>query len=526
MSRFGRFARRAAILVSVVACVSACGVRSDPHTLRLAISSEPHSLDPLFEQGIPDNDVVRLMFDPLVASDTSGNPIPALAAFVPTSANGGVSADGRTITYHLRHDVRWHDGVPFTSRDVAFSARAVLDPKNNVESRRGFDAIAAIETPDPYTVRFRLKHRFAPFVSTVFAESDSPYYVVPEHLLAQRTDLERASFSSAPIGTGPFRFARLKHGEALELDANTAYFGGAPSFSHITVRFIPDENTEVAELRTGEIDGILNLSANAAVQLRSIHGVRVLATPENGYYGVMFNLARLADVRVRRALAESLDGAAFRRKIVHGWYARGIADLPPFLWAADRKLAPLPYDPQAARRLLRAAGYDRAHPLPFDLAIIGPYKTHQSWAVLLQADWKKIGVDVRIKPYLATVFAAPASEHGVLASGTYDGAIYGWVAGMDPDDSSQFLCDQRPPTGYNDARYCSAAMDAAQHEALDNDDRAARVRAYAIIEKLLLRDVPIAFAGTPASLTALRDDIHGVTPNPICETVFSQRWSR
>lgn len=519
LARFGCIAL--ALLVG-----AGCSAKSDPTTLRLAISSEPHSLDPLFEQGIPDNDVVRLMFDPLVASDAAGNPVPALAAVVPTAANGGVSADGLTITYHLRHGVRWHDGAPFTSRDVLFSTHAVLDARNNVQSRRGFDAIASVTAPDASTVIYRLKHRFSPFVATVFAESDSPYYIVPEHLLGTTTDLERATFSRAPVGTGPFKFVSLKHAERLVLEANPSYFGGAPKFAHVVVRFIPDENTEMAELRTGELDGIVNLSATAAAQLHGIGGVHIIATPENGYYGVMFNVERVKDVRVRRALAVGLDTQAFRQNIVHGFYTPAIADLPSFLWAADRTLAPQHFDPDEARVLMKAAGYGGNRRYPFDLAIIGNYKTHQSWAVQIQSDWKKIGVDVRIKPYLGTVFAAPAAENGILATGRYDGAIYGWVAGMDPDDSSQFLCGQRPPVGYNDARYCTKAMDAAQTSALERYDRPARVLAYATIEALLLRDVPIAYAATPASLIAMRDGIKGVAPNPICETVNAQAWSR
>jgi peptide/nickel transport system substrate-binding protein len=492
-------------------------------TMRLAITSEPHSLNPIYIQSIPDNDVLRLMYDPLIAADKAGNLVPALARSVPSRGNGGISADGLTITYHLRHDVLWHDGKPFTSADVAFSVRTVLDPKNNVVSRRGYDAIASVATPDAYTVRFRLKHRFAPFVATVFSESDSPYYIVPAHL--PDSARERGPFSTNPVGTGPFSFVSWRRNDALELISNDAYYRGKPKLRGVVIRFVPNENTEIAQIRAGEIDGVLNIGANAAALLKDVARVNIVATPANGYYGVMFNTRRVADVRVRRALAMAIDARAFRERIVHGYYGPAAGDIPSFLWAYDPSVRPIAYDPAGARALLTAAGYSPQHPLDFDLAIITGFRTHQEWAVQLQAALRPLGVNVQIHPYLGQVFAAPAAEHGILAGGQYDGAIYGWYSGVDPDNSSQFLCDQRPPAGYNDSFYCNAQMDAAQKIALDNYDRPARKRAYATIERLLLRDVPIAFVATPTEITILASAVTGYSPNPVCPTAFAERWS-
>jgi len=515
--------------LAFAAVLGGCSPRSDApkiaHSglLRLAISSEPHSLNPIFSQSIPDNDIVRLMFDPLVAADPAGHLIPALAAEVPARENGGISADGLTITYRLRRDVRWHDGVPFTSADVAFSARAVLDPHSNVQSRRGYDVIASIATPDKYTVRFRLKQRFAPFVATVFSESDSPYYIIPQHV--RNAAIEHSVFGTSPVGTGPFKFINWRRADALEFAANDDYFRGPPKLRRITIRFDPDENTEITQLRAGEIDGVLNIGANAAALLKDVPGVHVVATPVNGYYGLMFNVRRFSDPRIRHAIAQAIDAAGFRARIVHGYYGSTVADLPSFLWAFDSALHPIAYDPAGARALLGAAGYSPQHRLKLDLAIIAAFRTHQSWAVQLQAELKPLGIDVRIHPYLGQVFGAPAGENGILSTGRYDAAIYGWTAGIDPDDSGQFMCDQRPPVGYNDAFYCNPQMDAAQRVALDRYDQPSRKRAYATIERLLLRDVPIVFVAGGAELTALRDDMHGFSPNPVTMTAFAERWS-
>jgi peptide/nickel transport system substrate-binding protein len=513
----------AAALIGLAACSPPAAA---PRALRLAIFSEPHSLLPLLAQSIPENEILRLIYDPLIACDGSGRPVPALAAVVPDRANGGISRDGLTVTYHLRRGVRWHDGTPFTSADVAASFRAVMDPSSVVQSRHGYDAVARVETPDASTVRFRLKRPFAPFVGTVFAESDAPYYLAPAHLL-RGGPLARSSLNAVPIGTGPYRFLRWSRGDRLELTANESYWAGPASIARMTLRFISDENTALVGLRTGDLDGIVVLSANAAALARTIPHVRVVTSPLNAYWGVMMNTGRgpAADVRVRRALAEAIDALSFRDNVTHGFYAPAIADLPAVLWAADASLRPIRHDVADARRLLAAAGYGPGRPLALDLAILQSSQTHRVEAVALQSQLAALGIEVRIHPYLGNVFDAPPSEGGILTRGRYDLAFYGWYAGMDPDDSGQFMCDQRPPRGYDHSFYCSAEMDAAQRDALASYDRAARRRAYSRIEALLLRDVPVHFLGSPVAISALRDGMGGFAPTLVTQTANAQRWT-
>lgn len=513
-------------LLALAACAptTRVGMSPDQTGLRLAINAEPHSLDPLLSQSIQENEILRLIYDPLIASDGAGRPVPALAMIVPTRLNGGISRDGRTITYHLRPGVRWHDGRAFTSRDVAASFRAVMDPRSVVQSRHGYDVVARVETPDPLTVRFRLKRPFAPFVGTVFAESDAPYDVAPAHLV--EGGLARSPLATSPVGTGPFRFVRWRRGDRLELAANDAYWGGAPSIRNVTVRFILDENTQLVALRSGDLDGIIGLSANAAALARGIDGIRVVTSPLNAYWGVMMNTARgaTADRRIRRAIGEAVNAAQFRLNVTHGLYAAPVADLPAAMWAYDPTLRPTAYDPGHARSLLARAGYGPAHRLALDLAILQSSQTHRTEAVALQGALRPLGIDVRIHPYLGNVFDAPPSEGGILTRGRYDLAFYGWYGGMDPDDSGQFMCDQRPPAGYDHSFYCSREMDAAQRTALAVYDEDGRRRAYRKIEALLLRDLPIAFLGSPVAVSALRDDLDGFAPSLVTQTANAQRW--
>ncbi|MGD1067685.1 MAG: ABC transporter substrate-binding protein, partial [Vulcanimicrobiaceae bacterium] len=158
---------------------------TQPGVLRLGDIAEPDSLNPLLSTMDLSYDMSSLMFSYLVTANAHGTLIPDLATAVPSLANGGISSDGRTIVYHLRRGVRWHDGVPFDARDVAFSWRAVMNPRNNILHREGYQEVVRIERPDPFTVVVRLRRRYPPFVTQFFTtlqEGAKP--VVPEHLLA------------------------------------------------------------------------------------------------------------------------------------------------------------------------------------------------------------------------------------------------------------------------------------------------------------------------------------------------------
>ncbi|MGH7716644.1 MAG: ABC transporter substrate-binding protein, partial [Vulcanimicrobiaceae bacterium] len=123
-----------------------------PDTLRVAMVSNPKTLNPILSTQTFEAMAEAFVFDPLVATDPEGRDHPVLASVVPTLENGGISKDGLTITYHLRHNVRWQDNVPFTSRDVRFSISAIMNPNTAVSSRHGYDDIANVATPDAYTV--------------------------------------------------------------------------------------------------------------------------------------------------------------------------------------------------------------------------------------------------------------------------------------------------------------------------------------------------------------------------------------
>ncbi len=205
--------------------------------LRIAIQGDVKNLNPLLNSNTTDVFINRLMFEPLLTADPKGNPLPMLASIVPTTTNGGISADGLTITYHLRKDAKWTDGVAVTSNDVKWSWSAIMNPANNVVSRHGYDYVKSVDTPDDATVVVHLKQKFSPFVNSFFAESDQPYPIAPEHILAKYANLNTIQFNGEPnVSDGPFRFAEWSRNDHINLVRNDNFFLGKPNLDRIEIK--------------------------------------------------------------------------------------------------------------------------------------------------------------------------------------------------------------------------------------------------------------------------------------------------
>jgi peptide/nickel transport system substrate-binding protein len=505
--------------------------------LRVAVAEEPKTLNPLLSAATTEGFITRLMFEPLLSADARGNPVPILATEVPTQANGGISADGLTIRYHLRRNARWTDGTEVTAHDVVWSWQAICNPKNDVVSRHGYDDVRSIVTPDAHTLVIHLKRRFAAFINTFFAESDQPYDVLPAHVLARYTDFNQVPFDSAPlVSDGPFRFDSWRRGDRIRMTASRSFFEGPPKLQSVEIEFVPNEDTAINLLRTHAIDYIFEPSMQTYPALRSVPGARIVWVNVNGYEGMMFNLAHpvVADPLVRRAIGAAIDKASLVRQLAHGQATIATEDLPNWLWAFDPTVKGVPYDPRLAVRLLARAGWiagsdgvvrKHGRPLQLLLATDTQTATHRSESLLIQAALRHVGVDVEVKYYPIDILYAPQGMGGIAHGGKFDLLLYPWVAGIDPDDSSQFTCDNLPPHGYNDSRYCSAQMDAAQTMALTHYSRSTRKIAYAQIERRLSIDNPLLFFWWQRLQEALSPDFHGFDPNPASESWNAWQWS-
>ncbi len=512
-----------------------------PGELRIAIQRAPNTLNPILSANTTEGLLNRLSFDTLISVDgRTKKLVPILATEVPTEANGGISKDGLTITYHLHDGVKWHDGVPFSSKDVKFTWQAMMNNANNVNARIGYEDVGSVDTPNDTTVVFHLKHKFAPFVNTVFAESDDPICIIPEHLLAKYPNLNKVPFNQQPIGTGPFKLASWIRGDHIELVANDDYFRGKPKLRRVFVREIPDENTSLNALRSHDVDWIFEASPQLYKQLKTLAGITTILNDQPQTLGMQMNTSRvpLNDVRVRRAISYAVDKQALVDKNTGGSAVVAWADQPPFSWSYEPAVTKYPHDVDKAKALLADAGWSpgtdgmmhkAGQPLTLQLSYNLENATRKLVAVQIQAMLKDAGIDAQIKAYPANLFFATYGQGGILTTGKYDLAISGWIAGFDPDDHSLFDCDQIPrpghPDGVNYTRYCNKdEMDTAQAAALASYDEASRKKAYSTIQKLLARDVPEDYIWFPRQAQPINPAFKGFAPNPVNEAWNAYEW--
>ncbi len=506
--------------------------RGSGTAVRFDLAADPRNLNPLFltpDAASVEQQVARLAFEPFVDLDARGRPRPELLQRIPTRANGGLSADGRTIRYELRRGVTWSDGRPVTAADVLFTLHAILDPRNPVRSHEGYDLIDRAYAVDARTVVFHLRRAWAPAVMTYFSYGFAPQFVLPAHVLASQAPLRRAAFNAAPnVGDGPYRFVSWRRGEGLRYQANLRFWRGKPAVESLTIRTIPDPSTNLLLLRAGELDWNLLAPAQLPV-VRGDPNIAFLVVTTAVVAGLAFNTAHapLDDVRVRRAIAMSIDRDAISRKITLGLYPVTNMIQPQFSWAFDPTVREPPYDPAAADRLLDAAGWHRGsggvrqrdgQALRFVYVQFPETATGVRVAASVQAALRERGVDVAIKAVSNAQLFLPGT--GVLARGTFDLAYVPWTMGADPDDSFVLGCGA--PSNY--MRWCDPQVERLESAALSAADAGVRKHLYARIGRIVARQVPILYLFNADYVYAYRKRLLGFAPNAFLPTWNADVW--
>ena len=497
--------------------------------LRIGNLQEPDTLDPEVGNQQIDSDLAMLWGGFFFNWSDQNQYVPELATELPTLQNGGISKDGRTITYHLRRGVTWHDGAPFDARDVIFTWHAIMNKSNNIPSTVGFDLVTAIDQVDPFTIRVHLKQSWAPFVATFFNQSGTPFPVLPAHILAKYPNIKQVPYNSQPIGTGPFSVQRWQRGSKIVFEANPHYWRGAPKLKRIEYDPVPNENTIVTLIQSHEIDLEYNGSAANWQQLKSVPGTRATLTDFNQFGQLALNTSSplLADVSVRKALWYALDSPGIIERVSHGVNVPGYTDQPSFSWAYNPNVTHYNYDPAKARQLLDAAGWKpgadgirtkNGTRLSITLAGVSGSANGTAVAVQAQRYWKDVGVEAEVKNYTTSLFFASYGAGGIVQTGKFDAAFFSWVGGTDPDDSTLIMCDQFPPNGQNVYHFCNKTLDAAERVALASNDRAVRKKAYDRVQAIMADQVPLVISWYVRRITVENTDLknykpaHAVTP--------------
>lgn len=375
----------------------------------VAMPVSPRTLEPVREVS---NVIFRTaynIFDTLIAVDFRDG-----FKLRPSLATAWKRLDPVTIELALRTDVRFHDGSPFTAEDVAFSfgAERVADPKapGHALSRPFLGTVERVEVVSPSLVRIITKapdplieQRLAGWAAQII--SKRAFQAAPSF----------EAWEKAPVGTGPFSVAEFKVDDRLVLKANEAYFGGRPTVDELVYRIVPELASRLNALATGEADIITEVSPDQFRTIESISGCEVAGGAIQNIRVIVFdkNHPALADARVRRAMALAID----RKVIVETLYG-GRTSIPPGHQNAAYGPLFMPdyqapgYDPQAARALLKEAGY-KGETIPYRL-LPNYYTLQLQTAQILVEMWRQVGlnVELQVRENIANV-AMPPEGRGI-----------------------------------------------------------------------------------------------------------------
>ncbi|MDG4888784.1 MAG: ABC transporter substrate-binding protein [Mesorhizobium sp.] len=517
ISRRGLLAGSALLLASTA--LPAIGRAQTPKKggrLIVAADSEPRNLNPAI---VASNGVFFISSKVVEAlAEASFDGKDGLQPRLALSWEG--AADGRSVTFKLRDGVKWHDGKPFTSADVAFSALQVWKPLQNL-GRTVFKDLEAVDTPDKLTAVFKFA-KPTPFqlIRNALPALSS---VVPKHVY-EVGKIEDNPANNAPVGTGPFKFAEYKAGQYYRLARNDAYWDkDEPYLDEIVYQVLPDRTSAAAALEAEEIQ-LAAFSAVPLADLDRISKVPGLKVITKGYEGLTYQLVveinhrrkELADLKVRQAIAHAIDKDFVVKTIFLGYAATATGPVPkndPQFYTADVPI--YPFDVAKANELLDEAGYKRADDgKRFALKLLpAPYfnETKQFGDYLRQA-LALIGIDAQIVNN-----DSAAHMKAVYTDHAFDLAVGPPVFRGDPAISTTILVQSGIPDGVpfsNQGGYKNADLDALIAKASETLDTSARTELYKEFQKMVAADLPLINVAEWSFISVARDTVGNIANNP------------
>ncbi|MDP9024797.1 MAG: peptide ABC transporter substrate-binding protein [Candidatus Eremiobacteraeota bacterium] len=520
-----------ALAVLLLVCASACSASprsGGAHVLRIADTSDPNSLNPLLAH---DQDTIGwdlLFAQTLVGLDSGNRLVPILIARVPTRANGDISRDGRSITYRLRDGVRFADGTVLTAADVAFTYRAILDPRNNVLSQDAYRRIESLATPNARTVVVHLRAPWNAATSVLFAHADFAFGILPSHAFSS-TDVVHAQWGNLPFGTGPFHVVEWRRGDRVVFEPNP-YFVPKPKLARIELKMIPSSDTAFMALQTHEVE-VAVLTPDEMTRAISHSDLHIMKTPENATVWLSMQTASppASDVAIRHGIADALDVDAMRKAYSDAYQVAG-SFLPPVFSAwHDPTLRARPRNLALAASEFEAAGWHEqngqrtknGNRLEAVLVIFAGRAVDLRIATLVQQQLAQAGVAVAVKAFPTSVFNA---LDGPIRNGRFTLALDGWLGGADPEQSIVFTCSQVGVNGNNISRFCNAPFDALFRDQSTTSLESRRRDDITSIQRYVYDRLPVLPLYYETYLEAASTRVHGMRRNMLRYPVNPETW--
>ncbi len=430
------------------------------------------------------------------------------------------SADRKSITFHLEEKAVWSDGVPITAEDVRFTWQAQIHPDVGWGDASAKQFITDVEAVDAHTARFHFSRAYAKQMLDA-----NEGVILPKHVWSQIPFSEWRKngdwFRDHIVTSGPFRLESWKSQQEIVLAKNPRYHRpGRPRLDRVVLRIVPETSSQIAQLLAGEVDFAANVQPTDAPRIEADQRLELLAIPFRNFIFVAWNNQRggFDDPEIRRALTLGID----RQRIVDTLWGRfakvAVSPILSFVWAHDKSIQPLPYDPEQARKILAAKGFRDVNgdgvierggkPFRFDLTTNAGNQQRIDATVMIQAQLASLGVAAVPRIVEFNSLAAKLEE------GDYDAVILG--LGMDTSlDLTTMLHTRAIGNGNNLSRYSNEQVDRLIDEAAGQPDIEAMVPLIHRIEAIVQQDQPATYLWESQRLMGVNRRVREVRPSPI-----------
>lgn len=493
---------------------------------------EPKGLiGPIFYQAHTYAIIYAMYYAPLALNEKD-ELVAEMLAEVPTLANGGISEDGKTYTLKFKEGFKWHDGPPVTSADFKFTWEFIMNPDTQAQTTAGWNKIESIETPDELTAIINMREPYAPFVPTTLALP-----ILPKHALEGVSDPGNSEFARKPIGNGPFMFKEWIPGDRLTVVANPEA-PIPPKLESIIFKFVPDINTLIALLRTGDVDLGYELPENQVPELEKIENIQVSAIPGVAIERYYFNLRDpkdlskphpiFSDINVRKAISMGMDRFTVVDKILQGAGQVAVTELDNTPWF-NEELKPVPYDPEAAKKLLDEAGWQAGADgirekdglrLSFKHSMTTGDPLRENMQVVYQQNLADIGVEMIIDNYPAATLYGGCADDGIFGKSAFDMIGFtNFPPGIDitAEWSDFFLTStikdcEKNPAGTNSWGFSDPAVDKALECSITELNPEKRVGCIKEAQKLIYDQYVTLYTYDTLNIIAYSKRLQGLKP--------------
>ncbi|HQR50208.1 MAG TPA: peptide-binding protein [Methylophilaceae bacterium] len=477
-------------------------------TLVDAMAGEPSGLIPMLAGESAASAIAANIFNTLLKYDKN------LELEGELAKSWDISDDQKTITFHLKPDLKWADGAPLTSADALFTWKLVTDDNTRTPYGADYKLVIRAEAPDAQTFRVSYAQPYAPAL-----DSWAGLQILPKHL-PQGQDINTTAFARHPVGSHYYQLAEWTNGERISLVRNPNATQGQARIDRLLSRFIPDPAAQFLELMADNIDsmGLSPIQYARIFPARPELNQKIALYKElgNAYTYLGFNLKHkpFDDQRVRQAINYAIDKQEIIDGVLLGLGEPVASPYKPGTRWSNPRLHPYPYDPEKAKQLLKDAGYadhdgdgilDKdGKPLAFEI-LTNQNKQREMSATLIQRRLKDIGIDVKIRVLEWASFIGR-----FIKTGDFDVVLLGWGLGQEPDQFNIWHSSQQAPGQFNFIGYSNPEVDKLLEQGRLELNPDKRQEIYHQFAKILLEDSPIVYLYAGYGLPAIHKRVKGI----------------